>query len=31
MSLFLGYFILLACAFGLAAGLLYGFTAIKLL
>nr|YP_009420426.1 cytochrome b6/f complex subunit VI [Chroomonas placoidea]ASO76065.1 cytochrome b6/f complex subunit VI [Chroomonas placoidea]ASV47647.1 cytochrome b6-f complex subunit VI [Chroomonas mesostigmatica CCMP1168] len=31
MSLFLGYFILLACAFGLAAGLFYGLTLIKLI
>nr|BDA98840.1 cytochrome b6/f complex subunit VI [Chroomonas debatzensis] len=31
MSLILGYIILLACAFGLAAGLYFGLTLIKLI
>ncbi|NP_050725.1 cytochrome b6/f complex subunit VI (chloroplast) [Guillardia theta] len=31
MSLIIGYIILLACAFGLAAGLYFGLSAIKLI
>lgn len=31
MSLLLGYVILLACAFGLAAGMFFGLTLIKLI